>query len=127
MQRKRILVVDDERHMRRLLQFTLEKTGSEVVLVGSGDEALQSLREGRFDLILLDLVMPGMDGFATAREIRRDPACNDVPIIMLTSRGQPEMREVATELGIASFFTKPFSPTVLIAEAKRRLASVRAG
>ena len=121
MQKKRILVVDDERHMQRLLQFTLEKTGATVQMAGSGTEAIECLRKDPADLICLDLVMPGMDGFATVREIRKDPSLPSLPVIMLTSRGQNEAREQATGLGIVSYFTKPFSPTELIAEAKKIL------
>ncbi|MEI8341347.1 MAG: response regulator [Verrucomicrobiota bacterium] len=121
MQKKRILVVDDERHMQRLLQFTLEKTGAVVQTAGSGQEAIECLRTEPADLVCLDLVMPGMDGFDTVREIRNEPALKDIPVIMLTSRGWDETREKASGLRIVAYFTKPFSPTELIAQAKKIL------
>jgi DNA-binding response OmpR family regulator len=121
MKKKRILVVDDERHMRRLLQFTLEKTGATVETAGSGAEALDALRATPADLVLLDYLMPGMDGFATVRELRKEPALENVPVIMLTSRGQEDVREQAAGLGIVAYFTKPFSPIELIAKVKTQL------
>ncbi len=121
MDKKLILIVDNERHIQRLLQFTLEKTGAAVRMAGSGEEALKILTETPADLMLIDLVMPGMDGFATVRELRKNPALQQMPIIMLTSRGQSEAREQATELGIVAFYTKPFSPVELIAESRRIL------
>ena len=118
---KRILVVDDERHMQRLLQFNLEKTGCLVDTAGSGEAALAIFDSKPVDLMLVDLVMEGMDGFATVREVRKRPAGQDIPVIMLTSRGQTTTRELAADLGIAVFLTKPFSPIELVAEAKRLL------
>jgi len=121
MEKKRILVVDDERHMQRLLQFSLEKTGCIVETAGSGAEAIEKLRKNPPDLLLIDLVMPGMDGFATVRELRSFTGLTDLPVIMLTSRGQGDVREEAAELGIVSFLTKPFSPIELMGEARRIL------
>jgi CheY-like chemotaxis protein len=121
MKTKRILIVDDERYMQRLLQFTLEKTGATVESASSGEAALEALRAAPADLVLLDYLMPGMDGFATVRELRKEPALQSVPVIMLTSRGQEDVREQAAGLGIVAYFTKPFSPVELIAEAKKQL------
>ena len=121
MNTKRILVVDDERHMQRLLQFNLQKTGCTVETAGSGAAALEIIDQNPIDLLLIDLVMPGMDGFATVREFRLRPNCREIPVIMLTSRGQADTREQAAELGITTFLTKPFSPIELVTEAKRLL------
>jgi len=121
MERKRILIVDNERHMQRLLQFNLEKTGSIVETAGSGEAALALLQKNPVDLLLIDLVMPGLDGFGTVRELRNIPQCRDIPVIMLTSRGQVDTREQAAGLGIAVFLTKPFSPIELVAEARKLL------
>lgn len=121
MEKKRILIVDNERHVQRLLQFTLEKTGAAVTLASSGEEALAILSETPADLMLIDLVMPGLDGFETVRRLRKMATLQTMPIIMLTSRGQSEAREQAGELGIVAFYTKPFSPMELIAEARRIL------
>lgn len=107
--------------MQRLLQFNLEKTGCVVEMAGSGEAALAVIDSQTIDLLLIDLVMPGLDGFATVRELRNRPNGRDIPVIMLTSRGQADTRGQATGLGIAAFLTKPFSPIELVAEARKLL------
>jgi len=121
MNQKRILVIDDERHMQRLLQFNLEKTGCVVETVGNGPDALAIIESKTVDLVLIDLVMKGMDGFTTVRELRKRPGGRDIPVIMLTSRAQTGTREHAADLGISVFLTKPFSPIELVAEARKLL------
>jgi len=121
MKQKRILVIDDERHMQMLLKFNLNKTGCIVDTAGGCDEALLKIGDTPPDLVLVDLVMPGMDGFATVRELRKLPGCGETPVIMLTSRGQVDAREQASNLGISVFLTKPFSPMELTREAGRLL------
>jgi CheY-like chemotaxis protein len=115
------LVVDDEPHMRRLLQFALAKTGARLLLAANGREALAHAAATNVDLIVIDFMMPDLDGFATLRELRRDPRYAKLPAIMLTSRGQTELREVAAEVGIDVFLTKPFSPIELTQHVKRLL------
>jgi CheY-like chemotaxis protein len=121
MNTKRILVVDNEPHMQRLLEFTLRKSGATVQSAGSGGQALVLLRENPIDLMIIDYLMPGLDGFQVIRAIRDDSRLKDLPIIMMTSRGQTDVREAASGLGIAAFHTKPFSPTDLLADIKRIL------
>lgn len=120
---KRILIVDNEPHMQRLLEFTLRKSGATVVTAGSGEEALALLRAQPVDLMIIDYLMPGLDGFQVIQAIRSDATLRALPIIMMTSRGQTDVREAASGLGIAAFFTKPFSPTDLLAEIRRLLPS----
>lgn len=121
MNQKQILVVDDERHMQRLLQFNLEKTGCKVHTAGSGEDALAFIQKNTVDLVLIDLVMPGMDGFETVGKLRGVPGGENIPVIMLTSRGQAATREQAGDLGVSVFLTKPFSPMELVTEAKKLL------
>ena len=118
-----LLVVDDEPHMRRLLQFALAKTGARIVLAANGREALELARATTVDLIVIDFMMPDIDGFATLRELRLDPRYARLPAIMLTSRGQTELREAAEEVGVDLFLTKPFSPIELAREVQRLLAT----
>ena len=118
MNQKKILVVDDEKHMQMLLKFNLQKTGCMVDTVGSGVEAIQWVEQQKPDLILIDLVMPGMDGFSTLAALRAMPGLENTPVIILTSRGQVDIREKASGLGISLFLTKPFSPLELIQQAK---------
>jgi CheY-like chemotaxis protein len=116
-----ILIVDDEPHMRRLLQFALAKTGARLLLAASGREALAHAAATTIDLIVIDFMMPELDGFATLRELRRDPRYAKLPAIMLTSRGQTELRETAAEVGVEVFLTKPFGPIELTQHVRRLL------
>jgi CheY-like chemotaxis protein len=120
---KRILVVDDQPHMLRLLAFTLRRLGAEVITVESGAEAVAVAGAGPLDLLLVDVMMPSMDGFETVRAIKALPAHARLPVIMLTARGQEETRTTADELGVDRFLTKPFSPVQLADEAARLLQS----
>ena len=117
-----LLVVDDEPHMRRLLQFALAKTGARVLLAANGREALAQAQSAKVDLIVIDFMMPDIDGFATLRQLRLDPRYARLPAIMLTSRGQTELRDAAEEVGVDLFLTKPFSPIELAREVQRLLA-----
>lgn len=121
-----ILVVDDEPHMRRLLQFALGKTGARLLLAANGREALEQAQHQQVDLMVIDFMMPDLDGFATLRELRRDPRYARLPVIMLTSRGQTELRNVAEEVGVDVFLTKPFSPIELTKHVKRLLGGPEA-
>lgn len=116
-----ILVVDDEPHMRRLLQFTLAKTGARLLLAANGREALQQAGAQAVDLMVIDFFMPELDGFATLRALRQEARYAKLPVIMLTSRGQSELRGVAEEVGVNVFLTKPFSPLELMQEVKKLL------
>lgn len=117
-----ILVVEDEPHMQRLLQFTLARTGERIEAVASGEEALARATVSPVDLLVVDLRLPGLDGFATVAAIRRLPACAHVPVIMMTSRGDTDIRAQAGVAGIERFMTKPFSPVALVREASALLA-----
>lgn len=120
---KTILIADDELFMRRLLEQTLRKTGARLVAVPSGDEALRWLAGDTADLLLIDVTMPGRDGFETVRALREDGAHASLPVIMLTAGGMGDVRARAAALGVAAFFTKPFSPTALAAQATRLLGA----
>lgn len=118
---KTILIVDDELFMRRLLEQTLRRVGARLATAESGDAALLWLERESADLLLIDVTMPGRDGFETVRELRADARHAALPVIMLTAGGMGDVRARAQALGVAAFFTKPFSPTALAAEAARLL------
>jgi CheY-like chemotaxis protein len=122
---KTILITDDELFMRRLLEQTLRKTGARLVTVASGDEAISWLGRESADLLLIDVTMPGRDGFDTVRALRVDGDGKHatMPVIMLTAGGMGDVRTRAKELGVAAFFTKPFSPAALTAEVTRLLGA----
>ena len=107
-----ILVVDNEPQIRRVIRLTLNLEGFEVDDTKSGDEALDHLRSGMYDLVLLDIDMPGMTGFETCRAIR---AISDMPIIMLTARNAEKDKVEALDAGADDYITKPFSTPELLA------------
>ena len=117
----KVLVVEDENDIRELLEYNLLKAGYEVTAVMSGEEALQRLGAGRFDLILLDVMLPGMDGFEICRRLKRDTRTSRIPIAILTAKSEDTDIVVGLELGADDYIVKPFSPSVLIARMRAML------
>jgi DNA-binding response OmpR family regulator len=113
--RRRILVVDDEPRMIHFIQLNLEHDGFKVIEATSGSEALEQYRDHLPDLILLDVMMPDLDGFETLRLIRE---ISNVPVIMLTAKGEEEDRVRGLELGADDYITKPFSPRELLSRVR---------
>ncbi|MBL8833228.1 MAG: response regulator [Rhodospirillales bacterium] len=110
-----ILIVDDDREIRRLVARFLAENGLRVTAAADGPEADAALAAGRFDLVVLDLMLPGEDGISIARRLRRD---GDLPILMLTARGTETDRIVGLEIGADDYLTKPFSPRELLARIR---------
>ena len=113
--KNRILVVDDERRMVGFIRLNLEQDGYEVIEAYNGSEALERLRDSLPDLILLDVMMPDIDGFEVLRTIRE---ISQVPIIMLTAKGEEDDKVKGLELGADDYITKPFSPRELVSRIK---------
>ena len=122
---QRVLIVEDEPDIRDLLVFHLEREGFQVVTCKSGAEALRLVRSGPPDLILLDLMLPEMDGLEVCRRLRQDPATRAMPIVMLTARGDEVDRVLGLELGADDYVVKPFSPRELVARIRAVLRRVR--
>lgn len=121
---KRILLVDDEPLIIKGLKFTLEKDGYETLVAADGEEALQVFKENQVDLILLDVMLPKLDGIAVCQRIRET---SNVPIIMLTAKGEDIDKILGLEYGADDYMTKPFNPRELVARVKAILRrSVRA-
>ncbi|MBN1537225.1 MAG: response regulator transcription factor [Anaerolineales bacterium] len=118
----RILVVDDEPSVTDLLAYNLRKTGYEVFIAADGSEALRLARQSNPDLILLDLMLPGVDGLEVCRELRKTSA---VPVIMVTALGEEIDRVVGLELGADDYVCKPFSVRELLARIKSVLRRVK--
>src|SRR5690606_11618650 len=112
---KRILVVDDEDRIRRLLRLYLEREGFQIDEAEDGEKALRMALSQSYDLIILDLMLPGMDGLDVCAEIRRKKA---TPIIMLTARGEESNRVEGFEVGTDDYVVKPFSPRELVHRVK---------
>lgn len=119
--RTRVLVVDDEPDLLELVRYNLTKAGYEVACVESGEEALAHTRKNRPDLIILDVLLPGLDGMEVCRILRRDPQTTGIPIVMLTARSEDIDVISGLELGADDYLTKPFSPRVLLARIKALL------
>lgn len=119
--RERILVVDDEPSILELVRFALERDGFEVVTAADGETALHQFRARPADLVILDLMLPGKDGFEVFRELRKE---SQVPVIMLTARGGETDKVLGLEFGADDYMTKPFSPRELVARVKAVLRRV---
>ena len=115
MSKEQILVVDDEEDILELITFNLLKEGYQVLTAASGEAALVKARQEQPDLILLDLMLPGLDGLDTYRELRKRPDTNQIPIIMVTAKTEDTDIITGLELGSDDYITKPFSPRVLVA------------
>ncbi len=118
MAREKILVVEDEEDLLELLRYNLAKEGYGVAPVTSGEDALAQARARRPDLVLLDIMLPGVDGLEVCRRLKRDPETKALPVIMLTAKGEEADIVVGLELGADDYVTKPFSPKVLIARIR---------
>lgn len=104
-----ILIIEDEKDIRELLAYSLAREGFAVLEADNGVTALNLASMKKPDIVLLDLMLPGMDGFGVCRQMQRDPATADIPVIMLTAKGEEVDRVVGLELGAADYIVKPFS------------------
>lgn len=118
----RILVVDDERPIAEILKFSFEREGFEVEMAFDGEEAVAKAKASPFDLVILDIMLPKLDGFSVCREIR---TFSSVPILMLTAKEAEVDKVLGLELGADDYVTKPFSPRELIARVRAILRRVR--
>jgi two-component system, OmpR family, alkaline phosphatase synthesis response regulator PhoP len=124
MTNKKILIVDDEPHLRMLIQQTLEDLeydGVELLTATNGEEALESIRAEAPDLVLLDVMMPKMNGFDVCHAVKKQMGWDHVRIILLTAKGQEFDRNRGIEVGADLYMTKPFDPDALIANAREAL------
>jgi two-component system phosphate regulon response regulator PhoB len=121
----RVLVIEDEPDIRDLLAFHLEREGYAVTKSGNGAEGLRLARASPPDLILLDLLLPEVNGFEVCRRLRQDPATQAVPLVMLTARGDEVDRVLGLELGADDYVVKPFSPREVVARVRAVLRRSR--
>ena len=118
MSKEKILIVDDEEHIVELLKFNLQSAGYEVMEANNGIDALKIANENKPSLMLLDLMLPGMDGFDVCKEIKRNNEMKNTSIIMLTAKGEELDKILGLELGADDYITKPFSVRELLARVK---------
>ena len=118
MQKEEILIVEDDKNISRLIKFNLEKEGYDAFAVPSGEEALEHIKKYHTDLVILDLMLPKIDGFEVCRSIKQDPKLKNIPVIMVTAKGEEVDRVVGLELGADDYIVKPFSPRELVLRVK---------
>jgi len=115
---EKILIVDDEEDILTLLEYNLEKAGFKVISAKDGPEAIEMTKKERPSLIILDIMLPSMEGTEVCKVIKRDNTTSHIPIIMLTAKGEEVDRIVGLELGADDYITKPFSPRELVLRVK---------
>jgi len=119
---KKILVVDDKPEVVQLVKATLEGEDYQVIDASDGREALEKIGKEKPDLVLLDVIMPKMDGFEVLTKVKNDPQTKDIPIIMLTARGQKLDKDKGRRLGAQDYIVKPFSPSHLLRKIEEIMA-----
>ncbi len=119
---KHVLLVEDEANIIEAIRFLLTRDGWHVEAHADGGTAFARIRERLPDLVILDLMLPGKNGLDILREVRRDPDFANLPVLMLTARGQEQDRDLATQAGVNRFMTKPFSNSEVL-DAVRDLAA----
>lgn len=123
--KKRVLIVDDEASLRTLVRVNLEIDGIEVSEAVDGIEAMSMLRASAPDLVLLDIMMPGKDGIEVLEDVAADPELKDIPVILLTAKGEQEDLERGAILGARGHITKPFDPEQMVRTVKAALGIIR--
>jgi two-component system alkaline phosphatase synthesis response regulator PhoP len=121
MANERILIVDDEEDVLELVRYNLDRSGYQTETASSGEEALSKARKSSPDLIILDLMLPGIDGLEVCKKLKSDVKTEQIPIVMLTAKGDESDIVTGLELGAEDYVTKPFSPKILIARVRRIL------
>ena len=119
--KEKILVVDDEKDILELIDYNLSKNGYRVKTVTSGEDALELIKENDYDLIILDLMLPGVDGFDICKIIKSDKQKANIPIVMVTAKADEADKVAGLEIGADHYVTKPFSPRELLAIVKATL------
>ncbi len=121
MDRKRILVVDDEIYIVHILEFSLTMEGYTVLTASDGEEALKMIEQERPDLVVLDIMMPKLDGYEVCRRLRQDDQFGNLPVILLSAKGRPVDREAGLQAGADDYIAKPFSPRKLLEKIRTLL------
>jgi two-component system alkaline phosphatase synthesis response regulator PhoP len=124
---RHVLAVDDERHIRMLIEVNLERAGYRVTTACDGQEALDSIRTDRPDMVVLDVMMPRVDGFEVLRRLKADPETHEIPVLMLTAKAQDADVFHGWQSGADCYLTKPFNPAELVAWVTRTFEAGRSG
>lgn len=119
---KHVVLVEDELNIAEAIRFLLSNEGWRVETIANGASAFEIIRKAAPDLVMLDVMLPGKSGFEILHDLREDPTCAALPVLMLTARGQSRDREMAERAGVSKFMTKPFSNAEML-EAVRELTA----
>ena len=115
----RILLAEDDRHIVETLTFVLERDGFGVSAAFDGEDAVRQLRSNPPDMLILDVMLPRLNGFEVLKLVKSDPLLKSMPVIVLTAKGQAQDRRMAEEIGVDEFMTKPFSNRDIVAAVRR--------
>ncbi|HSQ60245.1 MAG TPA: response regulator [Acidobacteriota bacterium] len=126
MPKGRILVVDDEIYIVHILDFSLGMEGYEVLTALDGEQALERVRSEKPDLVVLDIMMPKLDGYEVCRAIKSDPATRNTPVILLSAKGRNVDQKMGFDVGADDYITKPFSPRKLVERINSLLGQAQA-
>ena len=118
MNRRKIVVIEDEPDIVEVISYSLKREGYNVLAVDRGDESINLIRNQSPSLIILDLMLPGMDGLSVCRQLKSDPIVKDIPVIMISAKGEESDIVIGLEMGADDYLTKPFSPRELLARVK---------
>tara|TARA_R110002094_G_scaffold39404_6_gene51955 strand:- start:221 stop:589 length:369 start_codon:yes stop_codon:yes gene_type:complete len=119
---KHVVLVEDELNIAEAIRFLLSNEGWRVETIANGASAYEIIRKAEPDLVMLDVMLPGKSGFEILHDLREDPNCASLPVLMLTARGQARDREMAEKAGVSKFMTKPFSNAEML-DAVRELTA----
>ncbi|HAD81916.1 MAG: hypothetical protein A2509_02800 [Candidatus Edwardsbacteria bacterium RIFOXYD12_FULL_50_11] len=122
---KKIMVVDDEPYIARVIKFKLEQEGYTVISANDGQSGLQKIKEEKPDMVLLDVMMPGLSGYEVCQKIREDAELAGIPVVILTAKGQERDREQGLSMGASDYITKPFSPNRLLELVKSMIGDAK--
>ncbi|MBN2070719.1 MAG: response regulator [Candidatus Krumholzibacteriota bacterium] len=125
MSKGKILVVDDEVNITQILEFSIGSEGYQVITASNGEEAIDVARREQPDLIILDIMMPKIDGYEACRIIKTNPLTKNIPVILLTAKGRDIDKRLGYEVGATDYIIKPFSPNKLIDRIQKLLVSAK--
>lgn len=125
MRKGKVLVVDDEVNITQILEFSIGSEGYEVLSASNGEEAVEKARREQPDLIILDIMMPRIDGYETCRILKSNPLTKNIPVVLLTAKGRDIDKRLGYEVGATDYIIKPFSPSKLIERIHELLVNAR--
>lgn len=125
MKKGKILVVDDEVNITQILEFSIGSEGYEVITAANGEEAIDKARREQPDLIILDIMMPKIDGYEACRILKTNPLTKNIPVVLLTAKGRDIDKRLGYEVGATDYIVKPFSPNKLIERIHELLISTK--